>query len=92
MIDKKCLCTKTAVECSCLSLAGPGPSRCGASLGHESSIGLTLTCVLCRFEATKMRAGVCKFTAYEDVPHLDRAFILQNLRHMEALRIVGPAP
>ena len=38
-----------------------------------------------------MRAAVRSFTAYDDVPHLDRDFILQNLRHMEALRILAPA-
>ena len=32
-----------------------------------------------------------QFTSYEDVPHLDKAFILQNLRHMEALHILDPA-
>ncbi len=41
-----------------------------------------------RFDASKMRAGVRKFTEYSDVPHLDKAFILQNLRHMEALHII----
>ena len=45
----------------------------------------------CRFDASKMRAGVRKFTSYQDVPHLDKAFILQNLRHMEALQILDPA-
>ena len=38
-----------------------------------------------------MRAGVRQFTSYEDVPHLDKAFIVQNLRHMEALHIIEPA-
>ena len=38
-----------------------------------------------------MRAAVRDFTAYDDVPHLDRDFILQNLRHMEALRILATA-
>lgn len=38
-----------------------------------------------------MRAGVRQFTSYQDVPHLDKAFILQNLRHMEALHILDPA-
>ena len=45
----------------------------------------------CRFDASKMRAGVRKFTSYQDVPHLDKAFILQNLRHMEALHILDSA-
>ena len=44
-----------------------------------------------RFDAAKMRAGVRKFTSYQDVPHLDKAFILQNLRHMEALHILDSA-
>jgi len=44
-----------------------------------------------RFDASKMRAGVRAHTRYQDVPHLDRAFILQNLRHMEALHIIDPA-
>lgn len=49
-----------------------------------------MTCAL-RFSASKMRAGVRKYTSYEDVPHLDKAFILMNLRHMEALHILDPA-
>lgn len=44
-----------------------------------------------RYDATRMRAAVRSFTAYDDVPRLDRGFILQNLRHMEALRILAPA-
>ncbi len=44
-----------------------------------------------RFDATKLRAGVRASTAYADVPRLDRDFIMQNLRHMEALHIIDPA-
>lgn len=52
--------------------------------------GLSVLCSR-RYDATRMRAAVRSFTAYDDVPHLDRDFILQNLRHMEALRILAPA-
>lgn len=47
-------------------------------------------CALCRFDATQMRTKVSETTRWKDVPHLDEAFIAQNLKHMAALQIISP--
>jgi hypothetical protein len=37
-----------------------------------------------------MRAKVAETTRWKDVPHLDEAFVAQNLNHMVALQIINP--
>lgn len=49
-----------------------------------------MACTLCRFDATQMRTKVRETTRWKDVPHLDEAFIAQNLKHMVALQIISP--
>ena len=44
----------------------------------------------CRFDATQMRKRVAETTRWQDVPHLDEAFIQQNMRDLVALQIIGP--
>ena len=43
----------------------------------------------CRFDATQMRTEVAKTTRWKDVPHLDKAFIAQNMKDLAALQIIG---
>ena len=44
----------------------------------------------CRFDATQMRKRVAETTRWKDVPHLDEAFIRQNMQDLVALQIIGP--
>lgn len=43
----------------------------------------------CRFDATQMRIKVAETTRWKDVPHLDEAFIAQNMKDLAALQIIG---
>ena len=44
----------------------------------------------CRFDATQMRRALAKSTCWKDVPHLDEAFIHQNMKNLAVLQIIGP--
>ena len=56
----------------------------------QSSARGSQSCPGCRFDATQMRKRAAETTRWKDVPHLDEAFIHQNLKHMVALQIIGP--
>lgn len=64
------------------SRAGPSPLQC--------YLRCSWMCPGCRFDATQMRKKAAETTRWKDVPHLDEAFIHQNLKHMVALQIIGP--
>ena len=49
-----------------------------------------LVCRPHRFDATKLRQKAAQLTHWEDVPHLDEAFVHQNLKHLAALKLVSP--
>ena len=53
-------------------------------------IGTNLTFCLRRFDATQLRAKVSELTQWPDVPHLDEAFLHQNLKHLAALKMITP--
>ncbi len=37
-----------------------------------------------------MRKGLAESTCWKDVPHLDEAFIHQNMKNLVKLQIIGP--
>ena len=37
-----------------------------------------------------MRQALAKSTCWKDVPHLDEAFIHQNMKNLAMLQIIGP--
>ena len=37
-----------------------------------------------------MRQALAKSTCWKDVPHLDEAFIDQNMKNLAMLQIIGP--
>ena len=51
---------------------------------------LSSWCPRCRFDATRMRQALAKSTYWNDVPHLDEAFIHQNMKNLVMLQIIGP--
>ena len=51
---------------------------------------MTASVQFCRFDATRMREGLKKTTSWKDVPHLNEAFIRQNLKNLVQLGIINP--
>ena len=54
------------------------------------SFQLSSWCDFCRFDATRMRERLLQTTSWKDVPHLDKAFIRQNMKNLVTLRMIGP--
>ena len=44
----------------------------------------------CRLDAMQLRTKAAETTHWKDVPHLDEAFIRQNMKDLVALQIIGP--
>lgn len=44
----------------------------------------------CRYDATQLRKRAAAYTQWKDVPHLDEAFIHQNMRHLTTLHLITP--
>jgi hypothetical protein len=43
-----------------------------------------------QYDATELRKRAAQYTQWGDVPHLDEAFIHQNMRHLATLGLVTP--
>lgn len=43
-----------------------------------------------RFDAGQLQNKVAELTQWDDIPHLDEAFVQQNLKHLAALKMISP--
>lgn len=44
---------------------------------------------VCRFDATQLRSKAEQYTRWPDMPHLDEAFIHQNVAHLASLGLIA---